>query len=62
MNCVRTKKLLEKKEISFIEKNIIEDQKGRMELKEWSEEVITPVLVNLETKELLKCDQIQLNF
>ncbi len=33
-----------------------------MELKEWSEEVITPVLVNLETKELLKCDQIQLNF
>lgn len=62
INCVKTKKLLEQQEVAFLEKNIIEDLEARNELKEWTEEIMTPVLVNLETKEVLKWDQIKSNF
>lgn len=57
--CIKVKKILEGNEISYIEKNILQDLDARNELKELVDEIITPVLVNKECNEVLNWNQLQ---
>ena len=46
IKCHRAKKYLKKKEVPFIEKNLILDTEAALELKELLGEIVTPVFVS----------------